>query len=158
MDMDAVVDYLQQTFENVNTTEDSGSCFFSYRPDPGIQLEGWQPFATLVVSDLYDQASQLNRPDVFRLNIGVSTATYRSLFGKPPVALKEGGVVNTGHDFTVLDRIMPHPIYAAMSWVYVLNPSEETFKIVQPLLEEAYEKAVRRYETRSKRSQGAAIP
>lgn len=152
MDIAAIADYLKKTFEDVDIAEDSGSRFFSYTPDPEIQLSGWLPFATLVVSDLYDQVSQLNRPAVFRLNIGVSPATYRGLFGKPPATSGEGGVVDTGHNFTALDQIMPHPVYASMSWVCVLNPSEETFKTVQPLLKEAYEMAVRRYEVRTKRS------
>lgn len=145
MDIASIVDYLKKTFEGVDIAEDSGSRFFSYTPDPEIQLSGWQPFSTLVVSDLYDQASQLNRTSVFRLNIGLSTTTYRKLFGKPPATSGEGGVVDTGHDFTALDQIMPHPVYAPMSWVCVLNPSEETFKTVQPFLKEAYEMAVRRY-------------
>jgi hypothetical protein len=37
----------------------------------------------LVTSDLYDQFSNLNRPSVFRLNIGIGKQTFRSLFGSP---------------------------------------------------------------------------
>lgn len=152
MDKDAIIDYLTQTFEDVSIAEDSGSSFFSYDPNPKIQLDGWLPFATLVVSDAYDKASQLDRPSVFRLNIGVSPATYRRLFGAHPPLPGKAGVVDAGHDFTALDQIMPHPVYAPMSWVCVLNPSEETFKTAQPLLKEAYGMAVRRYEVRAKRS------
>lgn len=152
MDKDAIVGYLMQTFEGVSIAEDSGSRFFSYDPNPEIRLDGWLPFATLVVNDAYDQASQLDRPSIFRLNIGVSPATYREFFGAHPVTPGEVGIVDTGHDFTALDQIMPHPVYASMSWVCVLNPSEETFKTAQPLLEEAYRMAVRRHEVRVKRS------
>ena len=84
------------------------------------------------------QASNLNRPSVFRLNIGVSSDTYRMMFGTQPAFPRDGGSVNTGHDFTLLDTIMPHPIYASMSWICVLNPSSETFEKVKPLLAEAY--------------------
>jgi hypothetical protein len=60
-----------------------GDTFFSY--DPGRQLPPARrfPFATIVTKDYgeFDCASQLDRPGVFRLNIGVSKETYRSLFG-----------------------------------------------------------------------------
>jgi hypothetical protein len=48
------------------------------------------------------------------------------------------------HDFTALNRLLPHPVYAPQSWVCVLNPDEDTFKTVQSLLAEAYDRAVQR--------------
>src|SRR5262249_21474905 len=68
------------------------------------------PFATIVTKDYgdFDRASNLNRPGVFRLNIGVSKETYRSLFGPQPPPPGASGVVDTGHDFTAVDQIMPH--------------------------------------------------
>jgi hypothetical protein len=51
---------------------------------------------------------------VFRLSIGIGKATCRSLFGPPPARPTAGGVVATGHDFTSLDRWMPHPLYGRM--------------------------------------------
>ncbi len=72
-----------------------GDTFFIY--DPQRNLEGSRrfPFATIVIKDYgdFDNKSNLNRPDVFRLNIGVSKETYRSLF--PDEA---------EHDLTVADR------------------------------------------------------
>ena len=53
--------------------------------------------------------------------------------------------MGTGHEFTALDQIMPHPIHAPQSWVCVLNPSEATFEAVRLLLAEAYDLAVRRH-------------
>jgi uncharacterized protein DUF6194 len=93
------------------------------------------PFATIVTKDYgdFDNASNLDRPGVFRLNIGVSKETYQSLFAG------EGR-----HDFTELDRVMPHPVYGRNHWVCVLNPSESTFESLKPLLAEAYDIAVRR--------------
>ena len=44
------------------------------------------------------------------------------------------GVVQTGHDFSQRDRILPHPVYGWMCWIAVLNPSHETFEEVKPLL------------------------
>jgi hypothetical protein len=83
------------------------------------------------------RVSQLDRPGVFRLNIGVSKQTFQALLGTDRVDI-------SGYDFTVLDKIMPHPDYAPQSWVCVLNPSAETFQTVRSLLAEAYDLAVRR--------------
>jgi hypothetical protein len=85
---------------------------------------------------------------VFRLNIGISKLTYRSLFGPQPARPAAGGVVDTGHDFTVLDQLLPHPVYGWMSWVSVLNPTAATFETVKPLLVEAYDLAVGKFAKR----------
>jgi len=87
------------------------------------------PFATIVTKDNeFDSASKLNRPGVFRLNVGVGKESFRALFGEqPPVDI----------DYTAIDRLMPHPVYAKMLWVSVINPSAATFETVKPLLTEA---------------------
>ncbi|WP_225617005.1 DUF6194 family protein [Variovorax sp. 38R] len=77
------------------------------------------PFATIVTKDdAFDSASNLNRPGVFRLNVGVGKETFRALFGDAEPS---------GIDYTALDRLMPHPVYAKMYWVSVINPSAATF-------------------------------
>jgi hypothetical protein len=53
--------------------------------------------------------------------------------------------VKTGHDFTRLDVVMPHPIYAWMGWAQVLNPSAEAFASVQPLLVDSYDQVVSKF-------------
>ena len=40
---------------------------------------------------------------------------------------------------------MPHPVYGRNHRVCVLNPSEATFEALQPLLREAYGRAVQRH-------------
>ena len=148
MDQSAIVRYIAETFSGVDivTPTDgiaSGDTFFIYDPDRNLDEKQRFPFATIVTKDYgeFDNASNLNRPGVFRLNIGVSRDTYRSLLGSPSTAAGEG---ETRHDFTVLDQLLPHPVYAAQSWVCVLNPSDETFELVRPLLAEAYERVARR--------------
>jgi len=130
-----------------------GDSFFFYDPDHNIDANLKFPFATIVTKDYpaFDYASNLDRPGIFRLNIGVSKETYRSLIGPEPPQPGESGAVDTGHDFTALDQLMPHPVYAPQSWISVLNPSEETFEKVKPLLAEAYNMAVRRQDKRSAR-------
>src|SRR5688572_32706087 len=102
------------------------------------------PFATMVVKDYgdFDNASNLDRADVFRLNVGVSRDTFRALFGPPP---SQDGTAASELDFAALDRLMPHPVYAPQSWVCVLNPGPETFEAVKPLLAEAYAIVVARH-------------
>jgi hypothetical protein len=121
-----------QTFPGVSVVDAAGGSFFFTDPEQKF------PFATLVTSDEYDQASDLGRPGVFRLNVGVGKQTFATLLGAPP-ASGDGG----GYDYTALDRIMPHPVYGKMYWVCVLNPSPGTFETVRGLLAEAYEAGMR---------------
>lgn len=146
VDPTEIVRYIAETFEGVNLAEANGDAFFIYDPDRQLPPERQMPFATLVTSDAYDQVSNLNRPGVYRLNIGVSRETYRKLFGPPPANPGAAGIVDTGHDFSLQDLMLPHPVYAMMSWICVLNPSCETFQTVRGYLAEAHAQAVRHYE------------
>ena len=140
MNESSVVDYITKAFAGVETTENFGYTFFFYRSDRKL------PFATLISSDYdYDRISNLDRPGVFRLNIGISKQTFQSLFGTAKVDV-------SNYDFTALDVIMPHPDYAQHHFICVLSPSEATFERVQPLLAEAYDIAVRRYTSQNKNS------
>ena len=144
LDQAAITAYIAETCPGtdvVTGTEGiaAGDTFFIYDPDRNLQDKQRFPFATIVTKDYgdFDNASNLNREGVFRLNVGVSRETFRSLFG-------DDGT----DDFTALDRLMPHPVYGRQSWVCVLNPSAETFERVKPLLREAYEIAVARVNRR----------
>ena len=134
----AVVNYLMTNFPHVETMNSYGYDMFFYRDERKL------PFATLIASDYeHDNLSNLGRPGVFRLNIGISKKTFRALFG--PVKLDMDS-----YDFTALDVIMPHPHYAQYHFICVLSPSEATFAQIRPLLTEAYETAVRRYNRQNK--------
>ena len=146
MDEASVIKYIADTFDDIDTVTADDNLFFMYDPDHMF------PFATLMTNDLNDSASNLNRPSVFRLNVGVSKQTYLSLFGSRAPRPGAEEVADSGYDFTALDQVMPHPVYGSMYWVCVLNPSAETFAtVVQPLLAEAYEMAVRKYAKRKAR-------
>ncbi len=82
---------------------------------------------------------------MFRLNIGVSRDTFRTLFGYAP---GEDAPASSDYDYAALDRLMPHPVYAPQSYVCVLNPSPETFESVKPLLAEAHSRAAAQYASR----------
>lgn len=92
-----------------------------------------------------DQASALDRDGVFRFSIGIAKQQYTELFGTPPKRPKKGQTVATGHDFSLQNELMPHPMYAWMSWVQVLNPSKQTFADIEPLIINAYAKAVEKF-------------
>jgi hypothetical protein len=146
----SITQYMIDTFEGVHAVDAWGDTFFFYNPDRTQPDEIY--FATLKSKDDdYDRASNLDRPSVFRLNIGISKATYRAMFGAPPSRHSAGDGVGAGHDFTTLDQLLPHPVYGRMYWVCVLNPSTETFQAVQLLLAEAYDLAASRYAKRVKR-------
>jgi Family of unknown function (DUF6194) len=129
MDQDAIIAYIAATCPGVEVLRPTdgpgaGDTFFMYQPE-----RNKLPFATIVTKDYgdFDNASRLDRPDVFRLNIGVRGETFRQLF--PETA---------EYDYAALDRLMPHPVYANQHWVCVIKPTRETFEGLKPLLEEAY--------------------
>lgn len=152
MDQEAIIQYVGDTFEGIEILRPTdgpgaGDTFIFYDPQRDLDPAHRMPFATIVVKDYgdFDNTSQLNRPDVFRLNIGVSRDTFRTLVGHPP---GDESAQSGEYDFAALDRLMPHPIYARQSWVCVLNPSPETFEAVKPLLAEAYSIVATRYANR----------
>ena len=163
MNADEMSRYITGTFEGVDVVdgeETSGNSFFFYNPDLTVPPDHNFPIMTIVTSDAYDQFSNLDRPSVFRLNIGISKETFRSLFGKPKLPSDRENEAesvdnNSGdgtYDFTVLDQVMPHPVYGRMYWVCVLSPSDDTFETkVRPLLDEAYKMAVSKYDRQAAR-------
>lgn len=159
MNESKISQYITETFESVDVVVASGDSFFFYNPDRNVPPDHRFMFATIVTSDINDQFSDLNRPSVFRLNIGISKQTFRSFFGETSLPSDKNGTAksddtaSSDYDFTALNQVMPHPIYGRMHWTCVLNPSDETFKTtVQPLLAEAYDIAVSKYRRLAARS------
>ncbi len=141
MDELSVIEYITNTFAEVEQINAYGYEMFFYKSDRKLS------FATMISSDYdYDHVSNLDRPDVFRLNIGVSKQTFESLFGTENIDVNS-------YDFTALDTIMPHPEYAQQHYICVLSPSEATFERIRPLLAEAYDIAMRRYNSQNKNRQ-----
>ncbi len=124
-----VFDFLNQ-FPNVETVEDRGNIFFF------IGDERMLTWATLITNDLYDQYSDLDQPDAFRLNLGVSKASFRAL--EPDFAT----------DTRERDHFFAHPDYGKMYWISVVNPGEKTSETVRKLAAEAHEKEAQRQQKR----------
>ena len=131
-----ITSYITDTFEHVETAINLGYTFFFYRDDH------MHAFATIAsTGNEYEKISNLDRPGVYRLNIGVSRGTFQELFGK-------GKIDISTYDFSALDTVMPHPDYSSQHFLCVLSPSETTFGQIGSLLAEAYEVARQRYNKR----------
>jgi hypothetical protein len=122
---EAIVRYIQETYPETDVVEAMHAWFFSLDAE-----KHWPNFATLVTTDEHDDASDLDRPGVFRLNLGVDRATFERIAAADPEP-----------DYTALDRLLPHPVYARQLWISILNPSDETFtETVVPLLTLAHDR------------------
>jgi len=136
IDESFITSYITSTFEDVESTVNLGYTFFFYRDD------NMHAFATIAsTGNEYEKISNLDRPGVYRLNIGVSRETFKSLFGTKKINTND-------YDFTALDVIMPHPDYSSQHFLCVLSPSEVTFEKIRPMLTEAYDIAMKRYNKR----------
>ncbi len=110
--------------DNVQQSENYGYRFFFVGDDHRL------PFVTIADSDNdYDSVSNLNRDGVFRINIGISKATFQSLLGDSSTEKV---------DYTVLDTFLPHPDYAKQHFVCILNPSQANADTTRQLIIEAH--------------------
>jgi hypothetical protein len=123
-----------------------GDSFFFY--DPGGHPDNRRlPFATIVSQDYdgFDTSSNLNRPGIFRLNVAVGRQRFEDLLGYLPA---EHASRSADIDFTVLDRLLPHPAYGPQAWVSILCPGERTDEQARRLLEQAHRDAAERVRRR----------
>lgn len=140
-----IIDHLTGRFDGLAPKASWGETSLFYNPD--LALANGVYFCTIKEHDgANDRSSELDRPGVFRLALGLPEECYQQHFGPRPTRPPKGAVVTTGHDFTQLDVVMPHPIYAWMGWIQVLQPSDERFAAMQMLFVESYDHVVRRFE------------
>jgi hypothetical protein len=139
-DPEAITRTILETWPETDTVTAMGATFYSLDPE-----KHWPNFATIVTTDEHDEGepSNLARPGVFRLNIGVGRATFERLVGEMAEP-----------DYAAFDRVLPHPVYAKQLWVSILNPSNTTFRdVVMPLLVEAHDRLAA---TQARHSDGPA--
>ncbi|MEZ4668542.1 MAG: DUF6194 family protein [Anaerolineae bacterium] len=116
--------------DNVQRDENYGYIFFFIGDDHQ------RGFVTIANSDNeYDSVSNLNRDGVFRVNIGVSKATYKSVIGSATIERV---------DFTALNEFLPHPDYWKQHYVCILNPTAENEELTKELIIEAHSIAANR--------------
>ncbi|MFC5290268.1 DUF6194 family protein [Actinokineospora guangxiensis] len=134
MDDSQLIGLLLAELDGVIAMESQGDTFLIYDPHDDVPYNRRFPFATVVTADRYDSASNLDRPGAYRLNLGLTKATYRARFSA------EGPV-----DHAAEDVLMPHPVYAPQHWICVVNPSQATVDAAMPLIREAHDFAARKY-------------
>jgi hypothetical protein len=150
--------HISESFNGVRILDNLGDTFFLYDPAGDLPPERQQPFATIVTGNHYDSVSDLDRPGAYRLNIGLTKATYLERFGAPPTERDTNWVLDTGYDHTAEDSLTPHPMYASQYWVSVVNPGPATLDTVRSMLIEAHGLAARKYanhQARLRRSEQA---
>lgn len=147
-----IIARITNSFDGLSPKASWGETSLFYNPEN--LLPNGTYFCTLKEKDgENDKASRLNREDVFRLSFALNKTVYEKLFGSRPRRPSKGGIIQTHHDFTKTNVLMPHPVYGWMSWVQILNPSSEKFEELYPLLEEAYTTAGAKFKAKYKKSQ-----
>lgn len=135
MSLQAITQFIDG-LPGISSLESSGYTFYFYGDEQVL------PFVTYAASDNeYDNMSRLDREGVYRVNIGVSGNTFDSLFSDPDQAW----------DYTVLNRFMPHPHYAAQHFICVLNPEGPLLEQTLHLIDEAYAIARGRFDRKQAR-------
>ena len=94
----------------------------------------------------FDEASKLDREGVFRLNISVGRQRFPELIGYSPTQHAQH---EADFDYTTIDKVIPHPVYATLGWVSILNPGEQTDDQVRTLITEAHARAAARHRPRA---------
>ena len=149
MKIEEIFDYATSAYEGVVIAQNWGERGLFYNPE-GKLPKGVYILTFKETDGPNDKASNVNRPNVYRLNMGISKGTFREMFGDIPKRPAAGQIIDTGHNFEGVDEIMPHPVYGWMSWVCVLNPSLDTFEKLKPLIHEGIELAKAKYLKRIK--------
>jgi Family of unknown function (DUF6194) len=89
----------------------------------------------------FDEASKLNRGELFRLNVDLGKERFEELFEYLPA---EHQSQHDRYDYTALNIIFPHPIYASYGWASIINPSGDTEVQVKEILLAAHKRALRK--------------
>ena len=147
MKPEEVLRYCLEHLEGTLRAESWGESGIFYNPG-GVLKRGVYVLTVKEKDGANDAASRLDRPGVYRVNLGLRKGTYARLFGALPARPPKGGVASVDADFSAPDRLIPHPVYAWMGWAAVLNPSPETFEAMKPLIQESYEYAREKFAKR----------
>jgi hypothetical protein len=141
MNADQIIEHISNAYAGLDIMRNAGDTFFIYDPGHDLPPQRQMPFVTVVTNDNYDTVSRLDEPGAYRLNIGLTKATFTARYSQ-----------SVEIDYAERDKVMPHPDYAGQHWVCVVNPSD--VKALRPLLDEAYEFAVRKYDNHRARHSG----
>lgn len=147
MNADEIINYCLENLEGVVLVNSWGERGIFYNPENKLK-RGVYILTVKEKDGENDSSSNLDREGIYRVNLGVRKQTFSNLFGHIPSRPAKGGIVDMNFDFTATDKIMPHPVYGWMSWLCCLNPSDETFESLKPLIAEAHAYAKEKFEKR----------
>ena len=126
-----------------------GETSLFYNPN-GLLKRGTYCFTFKEKDGDNDCSSALNRAEVeYRMNFKITKPTFLSQFNEPSLPLRpsKGNIITLKsgrvYDPTVLNTLIPHPVYGWMGWVSIINPSEQSIEeiVKAGLLDESYEHA-----------------
>jgi len=144
MQSEKIIEYVVNNLAGVIPKSSWGETSLFYNPEKALPHGVY--FCTLKEKNGdNDKSSALDRGGVFRVSIGITKSSYETLFGTKPKRPAKGCIIDTGHDFSALNELMPHPIYGWMNWVQILNPTEAKFFEIIPLINEAHASAILKF-------------
>ncbi|MDE6585744.1 MAG: hypothetical protein K2K80_03590 [Clostridia bacterium] len=147
MTADEIIKYCLENLEGVVLVNSWGERGIFYNPQNKLK-RGVYILTVKEKDGENDGSSNLDRDGIYRVNLGVRKQTFLNAFKSVPARPAKGGVVDMAFDFTATDKILPHPVYGWMSWICCLNPSDETFEKLKPLIAEAHAYAKEKFEKR----------
>ncbi len=139
MSVQQIEQFIAARLPNVTRMEHGEYIFYFYASEQAL------PVVTVALSDNeYDNISHLSREGVYRVNIGIKKETFATLFPDADAAT----------DYTMLNRFLPHPHYAAQYYICILNPEGTEMTDTLRYIEESYLIAKQRFERKqTKRSE-----
>lgn len=137
MEIDDILNYCIKNLKHTVLVETWGEKAIFYNPD-NLLKRGIYVLTIKEKDGENDKSSNLNRKGVYRLNLGLKKDVFLKLFGEIPKRPAAGKIVDMNYDFTRLDEILPHPVYAWMGWICILNPSKNTSESLNSLISESY--------------------
>lgn len=147
MTPDEIIKYCLDNLEGTVLVKSWGERGIFYNPDKKLK-RGIYILTVKEKDGDNDKGSNLDREGVYRVNLGLRKKTFSDMFGSVPKRPDKGCVVDMDYDFTEVNKVLPHPVYAWMSWICVLNPTKDSFEVLKPLICEAYEYAKEKYAKR----------
>ena len=149
---DDILDYCIKNLKGTVLIETWGEKAVFYNPG-NILKKGVYVLTVKEKDGENDKASGLDRKDIFRVNLGLRKKAFIKLFGEIPARPAAGRVVDMNYDFKKTDEILPHPVYAWMGWISILNPAKNTDNTLIPFINEAYSFAKEKFEKRHSKIQ-----
>ena len=145
--VEEIMDLIKNKYKGIVEGYNWGERGLFYNPDGRLPKGIY--FMTFKEKDgKNDSASNLNRGNRYRLNVGIPRSTFIALFGTIPKRPKAGHTVDTGHDFQEENVVMPHPVYGWMAWIAIINPTREKFESLKSVIDEAYINVINKWKKR----------